>query len=275
MLAYPRPHFRDLLVLAVAFATGIAIWRGDPRWELGEDLLLCGSFPLWLLLSGPWTFRRRYGWWFFVCLAGFAGLALLADRSGPMLWKVLAWNVLLWLYLVHEIGQATRQRAQRLFLLPLLAFPWITVDIQPWLFSLRLFNARAMEWLYLLLGVVVTRDETTVRTPVCSFTVVDECAGVHTFQYMALAGTLLTYFQSQTERRFWWLLPKVVVLAVLTNTARILMIALVGLGWGTQYTEGAAHTLLGWAVILVALAVTFRRPKRLPSARPVAPWAPF
>ncbi len=269
MTCYPYPRARDLMVILAGLWSAWCIWKGPGRWQAGEDLLLVGCIPLWLHLCRPWNWLHREDHSWLPCSLLFLGLGWAAFQDWPMIGKVLAWNLIVWLYLYRQVPLPSRMRASRLFLLPVLGFPWIASDLAPYIWHLRLFNACALEWMYRALGVITTRQDTTVWTPVCSFSVIDECAGLHTLQTMAIAGTLLAFHYARTDRGFWQLWPRVVVLAVLTNTLRILMIGLVGLGWGTEYTEGPAHTLLGWAVMLLALYLTLAPGRKLESEWPL------
>ena len=123
---------RDYLWLGVLLAGAAFIWLRDLAWLpfASETLPVLGALPLFVWLGAPWRFQPGRFELHGVSLAA-AGLLLMAGIATDFtLLLAAAWTLALWSWLRGRVvSEAVDLR--RLILLPMMAFPWMALDMAP------------------------------------------------------------------------------------------------------------------------------------------------
>ncbi|HEY4003511.1 MAG TPA: archaeosortase/exosortase family protein [Candidatus Xenobia bacterium] len=242
----------------------LAIWGlVASRWlpeNVEADLPVAICLPLFYWLARPWVTspvdRGRPGvrW-----AAG--GLLAAMLYLGSVTGAVVAWNILLWSWLHGILEEASWQRARALWLLPLLAWPWLRMDGLVLAHAIRQVDAWAVLQVFTLMGAPAVLVGTTVVSPDFTLNIVDGCAGLGTLHSMLIAGAVLAFVQDQPLTR-WQNVGKVVAVAFIANTVRIVCIGWLGLMLGAEYAEGPMHDWTGWILVLVFFNLAFPPPPR-------------
>lgn len=263
----------DFLFLGALAAGGIWVWVRDLGWlsATEETLSILAALPLFVWLGSPW--RVRDGSWSWprlpllaVGLLAGAGIAL--DMT---LLLAAAWTLALWTWLKERVaGEARLQR--RLAILPLLAFPWVTLDLAPVGWWFRLSASWVVDHLYGALGFPVVRAGTSLLVHGLPIEVAAACSGMNSLQAILMAGVVLTWIEAGRSRWYWWSVACLPLLGWVANTARVCAVVAAALVWGPEAAGGPFHQILGWVVVLavfsgwwlmVRWAAGLRQPRRV------------
>lgn len=281
----------DVAALAALAGLALFIWLRDVSWlgvgvpvtpgapTLADSIPLFAALPLFWLLGRPWRLQPPARPGSSGALAGAAACLALGIPTGLTLLLAMGWTFLLWWWLAPRLGDDQVVRVRRLLILPLMAFPWVTLDGQGIGNFFRLSGAMTTAWFYELLGHPVTREGTSVFIDRQEISVEAACAGLNTLQSLLVMGTLAAALTLGRHRRFWLCLPLLVLAAWVGNTGRIIGISAIALGFGPDAAKGWAHDWGGWAVLMatfLACVAVFemmrpRRPAALPPTPPTPP----
>ncbi len=231
----------------------VAVWIRDSRWtsEASDVLPAIAGFPLMLWLGAPWRFApvpfRLHG----PALAVAAVAALLGSALHLTFFFALGWTAALWAWLRPRLPPQDHRRIARLLVLPLAAFPWIALDLQPLGWWFRLTGAHATEILFATLGFEVSREGTHLLVQHMPIEVSAACAGMNALQSVLIAGAFFAYLLLGKTNAYAWNLLLLVPLAWLANTARIIAITAAALTWGRDFAMGMFHTWGGLLVLIL------------------------
>jgi exosortase/archaeosortase family protein len=156
----------------------------------------------------------------------------------------------LWAWLQTRLPNE-RADLRRLLLLPLLAFPWLTLDLAPLGWWFRLSGAWAADQLFGALGFVVTRQGTNLLVHGLPIEVAPACSGMNSLQAILIAGIILAWLELRGSRWFWLGVATLPVLAWFANAARICAVVGVALSWGAGFARGWFHEVGGWLVVMM------------------------
>jgi exosortase len=165
--------------------------------------------------------------------------------------------MVVWAWLSSVIEPADHKRVRRLLVLPFVAFPWITLDLQPVGWWFRLSGAWATEHLLAGAGLHVTREGTHMLVQGMPVSVDVSCSGLKVLQSLVVAGTLLAYSLLGTSKRYWWNVILLLPLAWLANTARIMTISLAAMTFGPEFAMGLFHSWGGLMVLVLMFLVSW------------------
>ncbi|MDQ6785839.1 MAG: EpsI family protein [Acidobacteriota bacterium] len=165
------------------------------------------------------------------------------------------------------------------FLLLLLAIPIPQIIFNKIAFPLQIWASQAAVWGIRLFEVPTVRKGNVIEilpygaAEVIALEVVEACSGIRSLMTLMTLGLVLAYFTR--ERRdsaatkkiaflknpdFWRtviLMLSAIPIAILTNAARVTATGVLTYYYGKQAIESVWHTLSGWLVYLVALALLF------------------
>lgn len=247
---------RDRLWVTALIAGGALIWTRDPRWlaEADDVLPALVALPLAVWLGAPWRLNAptRPPARFLVLLS--AAAALLGAATNMTLFLAAGWTGLLWVWLERRLPHTAIPRARRLLILPFNAFPWVTLDLQPVGWWFRLTGAQVTETAFRAFGFDITREGTQLVIQGVPVSVDAACAGLHAFQSMLIAGSLLAFILLGSSRYYWWNIGLLPALAWCANTVRILAITGASLTWGQEFAMGLFHTWGGLLVLVCMFA---------------------
>jgi exosortase/archaeosortase family protein len=245
---------RDIFWLSGLAALGAWIWVRDLAWwpEASDTLPILAALPLFAWLGAPWHWSKiQQPTSRLSVLSG--GVLLLAGTLGDLtLLLALGWTLLLWAWLQPKVEASQLGSLSRLMVLPVLAFPWIASEGQTLGWWFRLSAAATAETIFAGIGLSVARAGTNFVVQGAPIAVAPACAGLGTLQAMLLAGCALAfiYFGRDGGPRYWLSLPALVLMSWLTNTLRVMVIAVVAVSFGPAFAAGTFHQLEGLGVIL-------------------------
>lgn len=236
------------LALLAAF-----IWLRDLAWvdTIDDTLPILVSIPLFIWLEWPWKLKGDS----FEISAPLAYIAmgslLLGIISGFILPMSLAWCILLWAWISRRVDESYRGRLSRLMILPLMAFPWVTIDCHTVGWWFRLSGAWATGQILSIMQFEVLHQGTQLVVNQVPISVDVSCAGLNTLQSMLIAGSVLAYIQLGEQRAYWYNLPLLVAIAWVANTVRITTLALAALLISPEFAMGSFHDAGGWMVLVI------------------------
>jgi exosortase len=248
---------KDWLWLAVLTGFAALIWCRDLSWvgNASEVLPILGALPVFIWLGAPWRFNANP---FGICVTTLViavGLFLAGTLFNLTILMALSWTLAAWSWLKVRLEPADRPRINRLLVLLIMAFPWVTLDAGEVGWWFRLSAAWVTQHVCLLAGLTVTRDGTFLNVQGLPISVEAACSGLKALQAMLIAGTMLAFIQLGRSRVYWWSLPLLIALAWLANTARVFMLTAVALTFGTEFAEGWFHAWGGWFVLMSMFAL--------------------
>ena len=218
-----------------------------------EVLPIVAALPLFAWLGAPWRLRDDR----FALHTGSLAVAGVSFVSGLALNLTLllavTWTASLWSWIRGRVcteGDAL-VRLRRLLPLPLLAFPWITLDGGPVGWWFRLSAAWAVQHMFAGIGLAVTREGTHLIVESQPVSVDASCAGLKVLQCMLIAGTMLAFIQLGRRRQYWWTLPVLPLLAWTANTVRVTTLTVAALSFGPEFAQGWFHAWGGWLVLVL------------------------
>ncbi|TXI37709.1 MAG: exosortase/archaeosortase family protein [Nitrosomonas sp.] len=246
---------RDYTVLLILGILALFIWLRDISWmSSGEDTLpILVALPVFFSLGRPWKFTPEERPFELPVprLALVAVLFLLGIVAESTLLLAIAWTLILWTWLQHRIKPEDRPHLSKLLVLPIMSFPWVTLDMQQLGWYFRLSGAWATAQIYTLLGYDVQYGGTTILIDQLPISVEAACAGLNTLQSMLIAGSVVAYIVLGETKRYWPNIALLVVMAWIANTSRILLLSAVALAFGRDFALGAFHTWGGWFILVV------------------------
>lgn len=242
----------DFLYLVLLAASGVWIWVRDLAWlsAADETLPILAALPLFVWLGAPWHFRENSGplpWQPLVMAALLAGVGVVTDLT---LILATAWTLCLWTWLKARVdGDLTALR--RLAILPLMAFPWVALDLVPVGWGFRLSAAWVADQVYGVAGFSVVREGTILSVNNIPIEVAAPCSGMNSLQAILLGGLVLTWMEFGRNRSYWWLVASLPMMAWVANTMRVCSVIAMAVGLGPDAARGSLHQIGGWAVVLV------------------------
>jgi exosortase len=247
---------RDLRFISLLLLFGAFIWGRDLSWiSAAEDVIpILAALPVFVWLAWPWNFRRETEHLRQVKLASSGLLAILGILFNLTILLALSWVALLWAWLESRLCQREMDRIKPLLVLPLLAFPWLTLDFQAIGWWFRLSAATATHGFFASLGYNSLREGTNLYLQGHPISVEAACSGLHTLQSMLIAGAVIDFILLGPTKKFWWNLAVLIPLAWLANTARIVVLCLATIWYGPHFSMGAFHDWGGLAVLFIMFA---------------------
>lgn len=230
------------------------VWIRDRSW-LGnaEDVLpILAALPLMVWLGRPWRFQAIAPFYpKAILLVAAVILLVLGAVFDFCLPAAIAWCLVFWSWLSNRIPSEDQRRLRRLLPLAMLAFPWVTLDLQPLGWWFRLSSAMAVENIFSSIGFSVTRTGVEILVQGLPISVDAACSGLKSLQSLLIAGVVLAFIMVGGSRRYWMNLVLLLPLAWLANTARILAISVAAMTWGSNFAMGVFHAWGGLAVLIV------------------------
>lgn len=245
---------KDYGVLAALAVLAIFIWLRDTSWmSSAEDTLpILVAMPVFFWLGRPWNLLENKQidfapkWLALVAVLFLVGIVV---ESTFLL--AAGWTTLLWIWLSQRVDTSKKRDVLKLLVLPLMSFPWITLDMQNLGWWFRLSGAWATAQLYTLLGYDVQYGGTTILIDKLPIAVEAACAGLNTLQSMLIAGSVVAFIILGHTNRYWPNLGVLIVMAWVANTSRIVLLSAVALAFGRDFALGAFHTWGGWFILVV------------------------
>lgn len=248
---------QDYLILLGLALLASFIWLRDMAWVTSADdvLPILIALPLFMWLGVPWRWKDDTPTYSLKYLL--AGTALFSAGIGLNLTLLLVagWVVFLSVWLIARLQEDSLPAYYKLLVLPLLAFPWISLDLDRVGWWFRLSGSWVAEVVLSALGFAVVREGTLLNINGLFISIEVACAGLNTLQSMLISGTCVAFiFLGQTPI-YWLSFPLLVALAWVANTIRIIVICLLGLLISPAFVMGPFHVWGSWGVIMLMFAL--------------------
>lgn len=228
-------------------------WLRDTTWMTSSDdtLPILVAIPLFLWIGAPWRFVEEPLPIPLRNISLSIMLFLLGTGLNSTFLLSLSWTWALWSWLATRLPKERLPYVRKLLVLPIMAFPWISLDASQIGWWFRLSGAWAAEHVFALSGAEVSRQGTMMVVNGMPISIEVACSGLNTLQSMLIAGSVVAFIFLGNSNRFWWNLPLLIVVSWLANTVRIIIITLAALYVSRQFAMGAFHEIGGWIVIMV------------------------
>lgn len=235
------------------------IWFRDTSWMSSSDdtLPILVSLPLFVWLGSPWQWRQDVSNPSTLACVGATALFLVGLLCNLTLFLGIAWTWGLWLWLSSRLAPDKLPTLKKLLVLPLMAFPWVSLDAQTIGWWFRLTGASMAETLFSTAGLPVSREGTLLFAGGVPISVEPACSGLNTLQSMLIAGSTVAYLQLGSSNVYWWNLSLIPFIAWLANTVRIIAICLVAITMGREYATGTFHDIGGWLILVVMFGLSW------------------
>lgn len=246
----------DFVFAGLLLGLGAFIWLRDPAWQVNasDTLPIIAAVPMFGWLGAPWRFRpgpARPSLVRLTLAAFLLVLGLVLDLTFPL---AAGWTLALWAWLEARVaGPPAAWRP--LLLLPLMAFPWLTLDLTNLGWHFRLSAAWVIDHLFGVLGYSVVRQGTMLLVRGMPIEVVAACAGMNSLQAMLTGGVVLAALELRGNRWFWAAVASLPVLAWVANTLRVCAIVGAAVTRGHEFAMGWFHETGGWLIVLSAFTV--------------------
>jgi exosortase/archaeosortase family protein len=246
----------DFLVLGALILLALFIWCRDLSWISAADdsLPILVAIPLFIWLGMPWEFRTDplpisniwiLGMIFFITGIGLNFTFFLA----------LGWTIILWAWLSSRIEPKFHNSLKKLMILPLMAFPWVTLDAERVGWWFRLSGAWATAQVFSHTGFQVVQEGTSMTINKLPISVEVACSGLNTLQSILIAGSVANYIILGDSIRYWMNIPMLIAISWLANTLRIIFLSIVALAISPQFAMSSFHIWGGWVILIVMFAL--------------------
>ncbi len=249
----------DKAWLAGLSAMALWIWARDLAWlsQAAGTLPILVSLAWFTWLVSPWqlaTTRRPIS---MLPLAASALLIVTGTISNLTILLAIAWALGLQAWINSRFQSQTRNKANRLLLLTVMAFPWMALDGDLVSTIFRLSAAQFSESIFSFIGFAVERSGTNLWIQGLPVTVNEACSGLGVLQAAMIAGVVLLEALVSKNNHFWMQVPLLIVAAWTANALRVIVISIAALTWGTEFAAGPFHTWGGMGVLLVVFSLSW------------------
>lgn len=249
----------DFLIAGGLIILAMFIWLRDMAWISSSDdtLPILIALPLFVWLGIPWLWRQDAPQYSSKTLT--AGICLFVAGIGLNVTLLIAvgWTLLLFTWLSARLLPESLPQLYKLSVLPLMAFPWISLDFDRVGWWFRLSGAWVTEYVFAWSGAAVTREGTLLNINGLPISIDVACAGLNTLQSMLISGTIVAYIFLNATTRYWLSFPILFIMAWFANTIRIIIICLLALAISPEFVMGPFHTWGGWGVLMLMFALSW------------------
>ncbi len=222
-----------------------------------DTLPVVGALPLFAWFGAPWPRQPQPEP---VSMAGLTiavGVFVAGFVTGLLSLRVGGWLIALAAWLRSRTPAEALRARRGLWILPAMAFPWLTADLPTLGWWFRLSAAGVTEICFAALGFHVTREGTHLLVQGAPVAVDASCAGLNTLQAMLVAGAMVGHLMLGSRAAWWWLVPMLAGMAWLANVLRVMMLTAVALSFGPEFAMGWFHQWGGWSVLLLMFLVAW------------------
>jgi len=209
-------------------------------WERRDKLLSAKSSPgisgLFLLIFGV-----------LVLIVGHAGVELFLQRFSILL--VLA-GLILFLQGKAHLRICFFPLAFLIFMIPI---PQVAFNAVA--FPMQLFAARIATDLIQLIGIPAFREGNMISLAYTNLEVAQACSGIRSLITIMTLATVYAYFLEKKRWKQVVLVLCAIPIAIITNSARITVTAVLSHYVGVKSAQGFYHSFEGWFMFLVAFGI--------------------
>ncbi len=217
----------------------VPVVAGYIAWQRREEILAVERKPAWWGL-GVMLWGALQGF------IGSLGAELFLQRSAVLI-------TLVGLLLTLGGTRLVRALAFPLLLLPFM-IPIPAVIYNQITFPLQLFASGVAEASLSLLGIPVLRDGNVLELASQKLSVAEACSGIRSLLSLSFLSLVYAYFFDKNVWMRWVLLIATVPIAIVANSGRVTMTGILS-EIDTGLAHGFFHSLEGWIIFLIALAM--------------------
>ena len=229
-------------------------WYSDANYSHGFLIPFFSAFLAWQKREELKAIRHEgTSWGFLIILAGL-GLFIIGEAgAGQFIMRCSLVIVLVGLLLFHLGFEFVRTLA---FPICFLCFMIPPPDIffYKLTFPLQEVAARNAEQTLRLIGIPILRDGNVIHLSQISLGVTEACSGIRSLFSLLAVAAAWAYIALPTAVSMLILIVSAVPIAIVANSARVVLTGMIGQWWGIEYAQGFFHTFSGWAMFLVAFA---------------------
>jgi len=217
----------------VPVIAGYIVWQNRARllaleWKttpVGLVVILWSALQLMVGILGAELFLQRTA--LIECLAG-----IVLYVGGWTVLKALAFPLVLLVFMVP---------------LPAVIYNQIT-------FPLQLFASAVAEMMLSLMGIPVLREGNVLELASQKLSVVEACSGIRSLLSLSFLSLVYGHFFEKITPVRWLLFLGTIPIAILANSARVTITGVLS-EVNPEFARGFFHSLEGWVIFMVALAL--------------------
>lgn len=263
-MAPSRPLTGLLLFLVIAAFTYtywsalqsmVSVWQQDLNYSHGFLVPLVSAYLVWDRRKELATAAAKPSTWGLVLLGFGLSLFLLGHVAGENFTKSLSMLPVLAGAVVFTAGSHFLRIVQfplayLLFMIPL---PYLLYDAVA--FPLKLFvswiSVLVLQWL----GYSVLREGNLITLSATTLEVADACSGIRSIISLLALSAVLAYFSQKGWLRKATLVALAVPIAVVANSFRVIVTAMLADRYGVVVAQGFLHEFAGVAIFAIAIAL--------------------
>jgi exosortase len=229
-------------------------WSADEDFSHGFFVPPVAAFIVWQRREQILALDYRPAWWGLGVMAwaalqgyvGMLGAELFLQRTSFLI-------ALVGLLLVVGGTKLVRMLAFPLLLLPFM-IPLPGVIYNQITFPLQLFASQVAEFSLGLMGIPVLRDGNVLELASQKLSVVEACSGIRSLLSVSFLSLVYAYFFDNKVWMRWALLALTIPVAIIANAGRVTMTGVLS-EINPQMAQGFFHSLEGWIIFVIALAM--------------------
>ena len=263
----PSVHVRAIPWMALIWFSALLIVAYFPvlkhlveQWNTDEDVSHgffvppVAAFIAWQRREQILALDYRPAWWGLAVMAwagiqgyvGTLGAELFLQRTSFLI-------ALVGLLLVVGGTRLVKELAFPLLLLPFM-IPIPSVLYNQITFPLQLFASQVAEVSLGLMGIPVLRDGNILELASQKLSVVEACSGIRSLLSLSFLSLVYAYFFDNRVWMRWVLLAATIPVAIIANSGRVTITGVLS-EINPQLAQGFFHSLEGWIIFLIALAM--------------------
>lgn len=229
-------------------------WSSDPDMGHGFFVPLVAGYIIWQKRAQLQAMAPQPNWWG-LAIVIYGALQLSIATLGAELFLARTAFVISLIGIVLLLGGTAwlRTLAFPLFLL-FFMIPIPTVVYNSITFPLQLFASRVSTAALDLMQIPVLREGNVLELAEQKLNVVEACSGIRSLLSLTFLALVYGYF---FERKLWIrvaLFAATIPIAIVANASRVTLTGVLT-EYQPELAEGFFHTLSGWVIFMVALAI--------------------
>jgi len=248
------------ILLVVCYAP--VLYRLVAQWAHDDDMGHAFFVPL---VSGYLVWQRRADLASVTPVPCYWGLVLVILGSLQMMLGTLSAQIFIarTAFLVSLIGAVWFLGGTRtlkilsfpMFLLVFM-FPIPAIIYAQLTLPLQLFASSVAETILNAIGIPVLREGNVIELASQHLSVVEACSGIRSLLTLSYLALVYGYFFDPKTWMRWVLLAGTVPIAIAANAIRVTLTGVIS-EWRTDLAHGFFHTVEGWVLFAVAVALLF------------------
>ena len=233
----------------------VGIWWDDSNYSHGFLIPLISGWLIWRQRKILAALPASPSIWGLAVLIPALLMLILGKVGHEFYLQRVSLPPFLWGITLLAFGRPVAKRCAfaAAYLLLMVPLPYILYDSVA--FPLRLVAADLAGGVFRLWDIPVLVEGNVIHLPWITMNVIDACSGIRSLISLLAAGAILAYVM--LSRR--WLKPlvllSVIPVAVLTNSARIVIAGYLSRSMGQAALAGSTHDTVGWVVFMVAFFI--------------------